>query len=340
MISVVVPIYNVSAYLEPCVRSICGQTERELEILLVDDGSTDGSAELCDALAAEDDRIRVFHKPNGGLMSAWKFGAARATGEYIGFVDSDDDIDPDMYEVLLACARRYQADVVCCGLIREYGDHSEPETIYLQRDFYDRSAIEREIFPGLLNMGSMMNRYLSPNRVTKLYRRELIQRNLAFCDQRISLGEDLLTTFTCLCDARSVALCRDFFPYHYRIRATSIMGAFNPRFYQQSLLLTQVLAQIAREKNVFDFTDQLTDNLLSMAYYGLELNIQRPNATCREVRPAIAQLREDPAFRQALAEGALSRNSSKCRIYRLLMHLHWDSAFYWFVRKVVLPRRR
>lgn len=106
-ISVIVPVYNTLDYLPRCVRSLQVQTYRNLEILLVDDGSTDGTGELCDRLAAGDERIRVFHKPNGGSSSARNFGIARAQGKYVGFVDSDDYVEPDMYEKLHDAVCRY-----------------------------------------------------------------------------------------------------------------------------------------------------------------------------------------------------------------------------------------
>lgn len=101
LISVIVPVYNIKDYLERCVRSIMGQTYSNLEILLVDDGSTDGSGEICERLAQEDNRIRVFHKENGGSSSARNLGIREARGEYLGFIDSDDYIEPDMYGLLV-----------------------------------------------------------------------------------------------------------------------------------------------------------------------------------------------------------------------------------------------
>ena len=99
-ISVVVPVYNVEKYLEKCVNSIVNQTYKNLEIILVDDGATDNSGKLCDELAKIDNRIKVYHKENGGLSDARNYGVERATGDYIGFVDSDDYIDAEMYEKL------------------------------------------------------------------------------------------------------------------------------------------------------------------------------------------------------------------------------------------------
>lgn len=115
LISVIVPVYNVMNYLPRCVDSIRNQTYQNLEILLVDDGSTDGTGELCNRLGAADSRIRVFHKENGGSSSARNVGIAQASGEYLGFVDSDDFIDNTMYEQLYDALEKYQAKAAQAG---------------------------------------------------------------------------------------------------------------------------------------------------------------------------------------------------------------------------------
>ena len=111
-ISVIVPIYNSIDCLEKCVQSICAQTYANLEILLINDGSTDGTDKLCERLAAEDDRIRTYHKKNGGASSARNVGISLASGEYFGFVDSDDYIDQDMYELMMEAARDRNVPIV------------------------------------------------------------------------------------------------------------------------------------------------------------------------------------------------------------------------------------
>lgn len=115
MISVVIPVYNIEKYLERCVTSVQEQTYTNLEIVLVDDGSTDESGLICDKLAAKDSRIRVFHKENGGSSSARNLGIAKAKGEYIGFVDSDDYISRDMYELLYQALDKYDAEIAQIG---------------------------------------------------------------------------------------------------------------------------------------------------------------------------------------------------------------------------------
>ena len=115
LISVIVPVYNVELYLPKCVDSILAQTYQNLEIILVEDGTKDRSGEICDAYAAKDPRIKVIHKENGGLSSARNAGMDVARGEYFGFVDSDDWIEPETYETLMELARKYDADLVCGG---------------------------------------------------------------------------------------------------------------------------------------------------------------------------------------------------------------------------------
>ncbi len=114
-VSVIVPVYNIKEYLPRCVASICNQTYSDLEILLVDDGSTDGTGELCDKLALEDKRIRVFHKENGGSSSARNLGISHAKGQFFGFVDSDDYIEPWMYERLVKGQAESGARIVQVG---------------------------------------------------------------------------------------------------------------------------------------------------------------------------------------------------------------------------------
>ena len=115
LISVIVPVYNIEKYLERCVTSIKEQTYSNLEILLIDDGSTDASGEMCDRMAGEDERIRVFHKKNGGSSSARNLGIAQAKGAYLGFVDSDDYISPKMYEYLYESIVKYDTGIAQVG---------------------------------------------------------------------------------------------------------------------------------------------------------------------------------------------------------------------------------
>ena len=118
LISVVVPVYNVEKYVEQCIRSIINQTYKSLEIIVVDDGSTDKSGKICDDLSAIDSRIKVIHKKNGGLADARNVGIDHANGDLIGFVDSDDYIHPDFYEELYNLMKEKETDIAECQFLR------------------------------------------------------------------------------------------------------------------------------------------------------------------------------------------------------------------------------
>ncbi len=340
MVSVVVPVYNVKDYLHDCVVGILGQTFSDIEIILVDDGSTDGSGELCDNLAKTDDRIRVIHKANGGLMSAWKAGVNISSGEYIGFVDSDDYIDSDMFEKMYAAASKYKADVVAVGLIREYDRHTEKEDFFLEGGYYSRSDIEDKIYPIMVNQGNMLNRGLSPNKVTKLIKTELIKANLEFCDERVSLGEDLVTTFAVMSDAKSIVVLNDFFPYHYKIRGSSIMGTCKLQFFEQTLLLHDILAKIADKKQVYNFKSQLINDFISLCYYGIENNVASGELSNKEIKNYIKKTVCSNEFKSALKSETLSDINKKCLIYKAFINLHLYGLLSWFIKNIVVATRK
>ena len=122
LISVVIPVYKVEKFLNECVQSVLSQTYENLQVILVDDGSPDRCGEMCDKWADKDHRIQVIHKKNGGLSDARNAGLAVAAGAYIAFVDSDDWIAPQMYEVMLKTIKEQNADIVACGIVNTYGD--------------------------------------------------------------------------------------------------------------------------------------------------------------------------------------------------------------------------
>ena len=212
LITVIIPVYNIIEYLPRCVHSVTAQTYENLEIILVDDGSTDGTGELCDKLGLEDGRIRVFHKENGGSSSARNLGLEMATGEYVGFVDSDDYIEPDMYERLLRAVKDY--DVLASQIGRDEIDEQgrrlpniceppkEPE-VWENRDFL------REL---LMHRGDC-------SFCTKLIRRDLFWKN-PFPEQK--LNEDFRLLVQMLPGiGRLVSLPGQAYHVFYRIGSNS-----------------------------------------------------------------------------------------------------------------------
>jgi hypothetical protein len=149
LISIIVPVYNVEKYLKKCVYSILNQSYKNLEVILVNDGSTDNSGKICDELSREDSRIKVYHKDNGGLSDARNYGVAKANGEYVGFVDSDDYIDQYMYENLYKAIRKYNTQIAECGITRVYKNNKlrphydgEEYSLVVDREGYLKEYLE------------------------------------------------------------------------------------------------------------------------------------------------------------------------------------------------------
>ena len=222
MVSVIVPVYNVCDFLEKCVKSIISQTYREIEILLIDDGSTDGSSEICDNFMKYDQRVFVKHINNSGVSNARNIGIELARGKYIVFVDSDDYIKVNLIEKLVAAADKNKTELVCCGIeqieldgkIRKfYG--TKKEKIYRQEDiilgFFDRPHIKDYMY-GPFN---------------KLFLRELLG-NFRF-NTSLRMGEDFLFVFQYLSCCRTICILDECL-YVYVKRPNSAMTAtFNDK---------------------------------------------------------------------------------------------------------------
>ncbi len=220
-ISIIVPIYNNEKYLERCVKSICGQTLRNIEVVLVDDGSVDGSGKICDELAGKDSRIKVIHKPNGGAGSARLAGTAIANAQWIGFVDSDDWIEDSMYERLYAAASDYRADVVIQGYVEEVGNKCAAYRNNIRDDLYEED--KKLIF--IRNMICCRDFFcmgIQPYLVNKLFKRDLLWSHLQDMDPEIWVGEDAAIVFPVLMKAGRIAVTSDCC-YHYCLRGDSVM---------------------------------------------------------------------------------------------------------------------
>lgn len=183
-ISVIVPVYNIEQYLPACIESILAQTYTNLEIILVDDGATDNSGRICDEYAAKDSRIRVIHKPNGGVSSARNAGLDAATGSLIGFVDGDDTIAPEMYQTLYSDMCQYGADIAHCGCEIVWETRAE------HRNGTGKILIHHNI-QGLQEL--LSGEKIEPTLWNKLYRIELFGD--IRLDERVRVGEDVLINY-------------------------------------------------------------------------------------------------------------------------------------------------
>ena len=227
-LSVIVPVYNVAEYLPECIESIQKQTYKNLEIILIDDGSTDRSGHICDEYAKMDGRIRVTHQANRGVMRTRQVGIMAATGTYLTFVDGDDWIDPDMYSALvpnmggsdLVCSGCYQEDTL--GNVVERIDDFE-EGIYAGARF--DMVLSRFLFDFKKDILAPMSPYVC----AKIYRTELMQQIDFYEDFPISFCEDPVLLAQYVLECRSIYVYTKCF-YHYRYRKSSSSNSGNKKY--------------------------------------------------------------------------------------------------------------
>lgn len=212
-ISVIIPVYNVEAYLPQCLDSIINQTYRDLEIILVNDGSTDGSTKICEEYVARDKRIKVIHKENGGLSDARNAGLKIATGDFISFVDSDDLIALNFYDKMLDQLITHHADIVECNFIK-FKKETDVKNVASSNTAISASYTTE------LSLISLMNEQLKQVVWNKLYKAEVIDQ-LEFPVNKIN--EDEYWTYRVFGKAQKIVKIPDVL-YYYRQQAESIMG--------------------------------------------------------------------------------------------------------------------
>ena len=209
-ISVIVPVYNVENYISKCLDSILAQTHTDIEVICVNDGSTDNSGKILDEYASHDSRVQVFHKENGGVSSARNLALENATGEYIGFVDSDDYIDPHMYLSLLSALEEQDADIAECSIAYVYENGATKNGVVRKYHLTDRKQILKAFFLkeiGIINC-------------TKLFRHDICA-GIKFSEE-YKIGEDSLFLYQALKNSKKI-IGIDTVGYYYLQRESSVM---------------------------------------------------------------------------------------------------------------------
>lgn len=256
MISVIIPVYNTADYLEECVRSVLEQTYRDLELILVDDGSVDGSGEICDRLALADRRIVVIHQKNAGVSTARNRALAAAHGDWFSFVDSDDWLEPDMYEKMLSLAEAKGADLVECDAFNDTGEKCEPRNTFrgCPNALLTFEGKEKFLWPYAF----------SPVLWNKLIAADLV-RDVQFTTD-IRYAEDTLFLISPMRRAKKIACMNDCF-YHYRVaREGNVVSApLNARcldLIQANGVVADVMMQEGREDAAVQFVYSAVVSLL------------------------------------------------------------------------------
>lgn len=255
-VSIIVPVYNVEKYLGRCVDSLRNQTLKDIEIILVDDASTDGSAVMCDNYQAQDNRIKVIHKNNEGAGIARNSGIMIAKGKYIGFVDSDDYIGENMFETLYNKAELYNSDLVMSGVIFVGGNMFSEEGTYTTKKYFDKDThFDTDLLLKELRLGIIgaMPDEVDDSRYgmsvwKNLFKREIIiNNNLKFESERKMLSEDALFMLDYIAVIDRATGINEAFYYYFRNQQSISKSYKQDRFDKGLVFVNQVIKRLEKD---------------------------------------------------------------------------------------------
>lgn len=275
-LSVIIPAYNTEKYIEKCLLSICNQTFKDIEIIVIDDGSKDNTGKICDDIAQRDSRIIVKHEKNSGVVSSRKKGSFLAKGDYITFVDSDDWIESDYYEKVYNAIvqSKEKIDCVITELYEWNYKQSDKLIEYTQIDYgiYDKKGIQEYIVPNMMCDNYSFRQKVSPTLYTKVMRRELLIQNIKNCDEMITLGDDAAVSYFVIFDSNAVIVL-NYAGYNYRDTPMSMTKASDIIYYERLEHFYNYIELCIKEKNANSIQTQYDLYALYLFWRQLKIDI-------------------------------------------------------------------
>jgi glycosyltransferase involved in cell wall biosynthesis len=340
-VSIVVPIYNMEDYLERCLGSLLGQSLSEIEIIAVNDGSQDSSLRLLRQYAEQDSRIVIIDKANGGVSAARNDGVKAARGAFIGFVDPDDWVHPDMYEELYEAAVRKRAEIVMCTYVREFGTHAKEKKFDMANGLTIRG---KEVQDKLLRrlVGPLREEVASPEFLdawgtvwSKLYRAELLKDNgLSFMDLSvIGSNEDTLFNIHAFYHAQSFVFLNRPLYHYWRANAASITSSYNPKLPEKFEKLYSAMEAFLGEKELGDEYKTAFNNRICMNIIGLGLNVMSEGkaSSARKKVKALQMLLQGRRMRKALRSFETKDNPLVWKVFFVCAKLKFSLAIYFML---------
>lgn len=324
--SVIVPVYKVEDFLPRCIDSILAQTFSDFEAILVDDGSPDGCPALCDAYARKDARVRVIHKPNGGLVSARNAGVFAAKGDYVTYVDGDDWIKPQLLEFVhdRLLESPEPLDMVLFGADQVFADHVEPLVNRVPDGWYDRARLEREIFPYLLSdrrRGFFIGTQIQCHSWNKPCRRQL-QLEHYVRDENIRMFTDVPLITEILLHCQNVYICSEPLYCYNQCNENSIIAQGKRDFLNESIGRVVAYMQEHLRGLTPSIDQQLNDYPAHQIIRTAIFELQKGQSFSLSVKHVRAGLKRSGMLRYVRLAG-LPR---KPRLCILLFKLHLDYA--------------
>lgn len=321
-LGIVVPCYNCENTLDKAVRSLLDQeckNDFAYQIILVDDGSTDDTPTMCDRYSRNNENVFVIHKPNGGLVDAWKTGVREADSEYIAFCDSDDYVDLGLISVIIPVISDHRPDMIVYGVQIEFDNGDRIiDGVSLAEGYYGKEDLCKIVLPNLLSDGSMQSGLLHSSRWNKVFKRELLKRTMCDVPEEISLGEDDITCFSYILSCDSLYVIGDYYPYHYVRHNSSMIGVYDANAFVKIEKLYDVLEKIA-EKYQYKYPEQLKLDYLSTMVLFMKKEICRNPEGYHSVRNNLIRAMRSSRFIDNVNIELIKKYSLPSKRFAMLM---------------------
>ena len=252
-LSVVCTAYNIENYIEECINSVLCQTFKDFELIIVDDGSTDGTGKFLDGL--KDERVKVIHKENSGSVLARATGLKEASCDSIIFLDGDDWIEDFMFEKMMKLKEDNDADIVITSFVKDFSGKSEDFQNFPDSGVYKNETL-KEVLNTAFYKGNFYESGIAPALWHKLFKKSLIEKLILETDKRVSMGDDACTTYPALLDAKCIVIDNSVKAYHYRINESSLSNKFDSRYFEKLFYLKESLLNRIKERNGKLFEEQ------------------------------------------------------------------------------------
>lgn len=272
-ISVIVPVYNKEKYLAQCIESVLAQTYDNLELLLIDDGSTDTSGKICEEYAVKDARVKVFHQENGGPTAAVMTGLREASGEYYTFIDSDDYVSEEMLEEMTKCLIGRKGEIICCNHVLEKRTMTVPVAMPLPPGVYEGAKLEDNL---KYNLIGKEYRIIPMSRCMKLCEKSVFEGNEKYYDTSLRMGDDFNLIYPALIKCTRVVVMEDAFFYHYRYVEDSIVHAYDPDNAKSVTNCYNAVLRIVRDYRVPFGETMLNREYCYMMMYVMKNELRNP----------------------------------------------------------------
>ncbi len=326
-ISLVIPVYNVEKYLRKCLDSVCVQSGTVAEILLVNDGSTDNSLQICKEYAEKDGRIHIIDQENGGLSNAVRVGVRAASCDYIGFVDSDDYIEKDMYEKLAGAIVESGAEIALCdydrvdesGACLQVTDLGIPAACVLTKE---NGAFPYPVFPSIRK--GMSGTYISGSRCNKLIKRDLLVNCFSFEDKGVSMGEDAALIIPVMMECDRMVYVKEVL-YHYLQRGDSIAHVYKSSYLEDWEKIVNNMQQASAYYNIIDFHSCALAWLFNICFLKLR---ECDNMTKKQKREELKKIAKNKKA-AAYCKPTKTKLKFKYAVYLLLFRWHFYGLLSW-----------